>query len=243
MTLCIDIGNTNIVYATWEKNNFINIQRIETGTHDLLIPNIEKIKSIAITSVVPVLTNHYSNYFKRLYNIESFIVNHQNCGIKLEVQSPSEVGPDRICNAIGTREKYGAPCIVIDFGSATTYDVVNEIGNFIGGAIAPGIDVSANYLIQKAALLKQVAFKFPNNIIGKNTETNLQSGIMYSGLDAVEGMIKRIKNETNYENISIILTGGFSSLISSRMENSHKLDKTITLYGLKLIADNNKSSK
>ena len=190
-----------------------------------------------------MLTKHYSNYFKRLYNIESFIVNHQNCEIKLDVQTPSEVGPDRICNAIGAWEKYGAPCIVIDFGSATTYDVINENGDFIGGAIAPGIDISANYLIQKAALLKQAAFKFPNNIIGKNTETNLQSGIMYGGLDAVEGMIKRIINETTYENMNIILTGGFSSLISSRMEISHKLDKTITLYGLKLIADNNKSSK
>ena len=121
----------------------------------------------------------------------------------------------------------------------TTYDIINEKGNFIGGAIAPGIDVSANYLIQKAALLNETTFKFPDKVIGKNTETNLQSGIMYGGLDSIEGMINRIKTETNYKKPYIILTGGFSSLISDRMQTPHKLDETLTLYGLKLIVDNN----
>ena len=239
MILCVDIGNTNIVHANWNNNNFDEIGRVKTGKCNLKIHNKEQIKSIAITSVVPELTNYYQNYFKTVYNINPFIVNHKNCGINLDVDNPSEVGPDRICNAIGGSKKYGTPCIIIDFGSATTYDVVNDKGDFMGGVIAPGIDVSANYLIQKAALLKQAAFQFPNKIIGRDTETNLQSGIMYGGLDAVEGMIKRIISETNYKQTNIILTGGFGSLISSKMKTPHELDQTITLYGLKLILDKN----
>ena len=241
MILCVDIGNTNIVYSTWEESNFTEINRIETGEHDLIIPNKKQIKTIGITSVVPTLTEYYKHYFKKKYNINPFIVNYQNCGINLDVNTPSEVGPDRICNAVGGKEKYGIPAIIIDFGSATTYDVIDERGCFIGGVIAPGIDVSANYLIQKAALLKKTAFKFPDKIIGKDTESNLQSGIMYGGLDSIEGMIKRIISETNYQNMHIILTGGFSSLISNEMKILHTLDKTITLYGLKLITDENKN--
>tara|TARA_Y100001970_G_C14151773_1_gene813122 strand:+ start:421 stop:1146 length:726 start_codon:yes stop_codon:yes gene_type:complete len=241
MILCIDIGNSNIVYALWNGNAFINIQRIETGESDIEVLNNIEISQVAITSVVPKLTNYYSNYFNQKLNISPFIVNHSNCQIHLDVEAPKDVGPDRICNVYGVREKYGFPAIVIDFGSATTYDVINVKGDFIGGAIAPGIDVSANYLIQKAALLKSTAFKFPDTVIGKNTETNLQSGIMYGGLDSVEGMVDRIKNELNINDVKVILTGGFSSIISDKLSIKHCLDKTITLLGLKLIFDYNQS--
>ena len=239
MILCVDIGNTNIVHATWNNNIFSNIKRIETRKDNLLITNKNKITNIAISSVVPDLTDYYKNYFKKVCDINPFLVNHENCGITLDVNIPEEVGSDRICNAIGTKEKYRFPSIIIDFGSATTYDILDNNGNFIGGAIDPGIDVSAHYLIKKAALLDKVTFKFPSNVIGKNTENNLQSGIMYGGLDAVEGMIQRVKHEMSWKNnINIILTGGFSSLISPRMKTKHILDKTITLYGLKLILEN-----
>ena len=132
-------------------------------------------------------------------------MNHNNCKINLTVDQPSEVGPDRICNAVGAQKKYGTPCVIIDFGSATTYDIINDKGSFIGGAISPGIDVSANYLIKKAALLNEAVFKFPKNVIGKNTNTNLQSGIMYGGLDSVQGMIKRIMDEMNNQELTNIV--------------------------------------
>ena len=238
MILCIDIGNTSITYAIWENNNFNSINRVSSNKHDLNINDNSNINYIAISSVVPNLTDYYQKYFNQNYNINPFIVNYQNCNINLDVDSPNEVGADRICNVIGAREKYGTPSIVIDFGSATTYDIIDENGAFIGGAIAPGIDVSANYLIKKAALLNKTAFQFPNNVIGKNTETNLQSGIMYGGLDSVEGMIQRIKKELDYKKINIVLTGGFSQLISNKMTSKHILDESITLYGLKFILDN-----
>ena len=239
MILCIDIGNTSIAYAIYYNSSFNNINRIATGEHNLTFPKQNQITHIAISSVVPSLTNYYQDYFNELLNIDPFVVNYKNCGINLNIDDPREVGPDRICNVFGAQKKYGTPCLIIDFGSATTYDIINKDGDFIGGAIAPGIDVSANYLIKKAALLNKAIFKFPKNVIGKNTNTNLQSGIMYGGLDSVQGMIKRIMDEIDNQNIKIVLTGGFSILISNHLEIKHELDETITLYGLKSILSEN----
>ena len=243
MIFCMDIGNTSVSDSIWDinKNKFLSIipNRWGTGKKEICFSDPHGITSVAITSVVPMLTDYYKNYFQKTLNIEPFIVNHQNCGINLKVENPNEVGADRICNAVGAKEKYRTPCLIIDFGSATTYDIVDNKGDFIGGAIAPGIDVSANYLIEKAALLNDTIFQFPKNVIGKNTNTNLQSGIMYGGLDSVQGMIKRIIDELNEKNIKIILTGGFSSLISSHLEIEHRQDQNLTLYGLKEIHNNN----
>ena len=241
MILCVDIGNTSITYAIWNKGKFQSINRISTGKHELLLTETDKLSNIAISSVVPDLTNYYNEYFNKIFNIKPFIVTHKNCNINLDVDSPSEVGPDRICNAFGVKKKYESPALIIDFGSATTYDIINDKGSFIGGAISPGIDVSANYLIKKAALLNEAVFKFPKNVIGKNTNTNLQSGIMDGGLDSVQGMIKRIMDEMNNQELKIVLTGGFSQLISKRLDIQHQLDETITLYGLKQIFDSNQN--
>tara|TARA_X000001036_G_scaffold178733_2_gene169243 strand:- start:8744 stop:9466 length:723 start_codon:yes stop_codon:yes gene_type:complete len=238
MILCIDIGNTSIAYSKWDGKKFSNINRVATAKNKLKISDMDLLTAIAISSVVPDLTNYYSDYFNAI-GIKPFIVNHNNCKINLTVDQPSEVGPDRICNAVGAQKKYGTPCVIIDFGSATTYDIIDEKGDFIGGAIAPGIDVSANYLIKKAALLNETIFQFPENVIGKNTNTNLQSGIMYGGLDSVSGMIKRIMMEMNNTKIQVVLTGGFSLLISEHLDIDHILDETITLYGLQSILNAN----
>ena len=235
MNLCIDIGNTSIAYSIWDGKQFASINRIATREHEIEIPNINSLNSIAISSVVPNLTNYYINYFIYKTGLKPFEVTYTNCQINLDVDHPKEVGPDRICNAVGAQKKYGSPCIIIDFGSATTYDIINENGDFIGGAIAPGIDVSANYLIKKAALLNETIFQFPQHVIGKNTNTNLQSGIMYGGLDSVRGMINRIMDEMNNTAIIVVLTGGFSVLISEYLDIKHELDETITLYGLQSI--------
>ena len=243
MILCFDIGNTSITYSIWDKEKFLSIDRLSSSEHHvnkLIHPKIKnELTGIAISSVVPKLTKYYSNYFYENFGLKPFVVNHKNCNINLKVDNPQEVGADRICNAYGAQKKYESPCLIIDFGSATTYDVINDNGDFIGGAISPGIDVSANYLIKKAALLNEAIFKFPENVIGKNTNTNLQSGIMYGGLDSVQGMIKRIIDEMNNSNIKVVLTGGFSSLISNKLDIKHQLDEYITLYGLKEIFGSN----
>ena len=205
MILCIDIGNTNIVSAIWDGRNFTNYSRIETSKEKFIhLKNLD-INSIAISSVVPTITEKYCKRIANEYNISPLIINHTNCGIKLNIDDPKEVGPDRICNVYAARELFEGPIIIVDFGSATTYDVIDNFGEFIGGAISPGIDVSAKNLIERAALLNQASFSFPENVIGKNTISNLQSGIMYAGVDAVDGMIERIIKELN-ENPTVILT-------------------------------------
>ena len=127
--------------------------------------------------------------------------------------------------------------MVVDFGSATTYDVIDENGAFIGGAIAPGIDISAHHLIEKTALLKSAAFQFPEKVVGRNTKTNLQSGIMFGGVDAINGMLNRIQTEMNWKSMNIILTGGFSTLISPQLDRLHQLAPHLTLDGMRFIAE------
>ena len=238
MTLCIDIGNTNIVTAIWDGEEYSNGHRIESAkdiNNPLSHIDFNLILKIIISSVVPKLTDKYIDKIKDLTNIIPFIVTSQNCKLKLDVDSPEEVGADRICNSFAAKNIFGSPSLVIDFGSATTYDIIDENGAFIGGAIAPGIDISANNLIKKTALLRSTAFQFPEKVIGKNTKTNLQSGIMFGGLDSVNGMINRIQTEMRWKQMTIILTGGFSALISKKLDRRHHLAPNLTLDGMRLI--------
>jgi len=241
MILLIDIGNTNTVCALYDNHIYIKNERIKQikNIHTTLEIFLEyDIKSVAICSVVPNATNIYVNKIKEFFKIDPFIVSHENSNITLKVDAPNEVGADRICNVKAAIKKIEGNCIVIDFGTATTYDIINKRKEFIGGAIAPGIDVSANYLIKKAALLKETILEFPKEIIGKNTKTNVQSGVMYSAIYSIEGMIKHILSELE-GNTTIILTGGFSSLISPRLTTKHVLDSTLTLDGIRIIHEEN----
>lgn len=241
MMLLIDIGNTNIVYALYDGNNYILNKRMlpKNNLEDIMNElSHYTINYVAIASVVPNITNQYLKQFKEKFNIKPFVVSYKNANIKLIVDSNKEVGPDRICNVKAAIKKTDKNCIVIDFGTATTYDVINDKQEFIGGAIAPGIQVSGAYLIEKAALLQNTALEFPGKYIGKNTKTNIQSGIMYGALHAIEGMIKNIKKELNHKP-DIILTGGFSQLISSKLSFQHKLEPNLTIEGIKLIFEEN----
>jgi len=243
MLLAIDIGNTNVTVGIIENQKIIAIHRIESdysaelGLNNL---NLIGIKSAIISSVVPLQTESYQTACERLFNFSPFIVKHNNVNkVKLDVEKPSSVGADRICNVVAANHKYSNSKIIVDFGTATTYDVINKNGVFIGGAIAPGIDVSANYLYNKAALLRDTAFQFPENVVGRNTETNLQSGIMFGAVDAVEGMINRIKNEMKWQDCEIILTGGFSTVITLGLSIKHHVEPFLTLFGMDFIFNEN----
>jgi type III pantothenate kinase len=235
--LCVDIGNTNIVIGNYNGNQLIDVKRIETDH-----PNIEKeldLKTpnyVAISSVVPSVQKQL---VKGLVTKNLFLVSHLNSNIKLHVEKPEDVGNDRICNIKAVIEKNLYPSIIVDFGSATTYDVVNDSGHFIGGVIAPGIDVSAEHLFNRAEQLKKVPLKFPKTVIGKNTITNLQSGIMYGGIDAINGMLYRIKKEMNDTIKHIVLTGGFSTILSENIIHPHLIEPSLTLKGIKLIWEEN----
>ncbi|SVD21613.1 uncharacterized protein METZ01_LOCUS374467, partial [marine metagenome] len=142
----------------------------------------------AISSVVPKLTSVYVKSIRNIFHIDAFIINHENSGVELNVEVPEEVGADRICNTAAAIKLAGCPAIVGDIGSATNYDVLDEEGVFIGGAIAPGLETAALNLFKKAALLKETAFTLPARAIGKDTTTNLQSGIMLGAIDVIDGM-------------------------------------------------------
>ena len=145
------------------------------------------------------------------------------------MSNPSEVGADRICNSVAAVRIVGENSIVIDFGSATTFDVIDSTGSFIGGAICPGMDVAARNLFNAAALLSDVELQFPEYVIGKSTDTNLQSGIMFGAVAMVEGMIDMIAQELDEKELDIIVTGGFGEIVSSRIRLEHRYDPYLTL--------------
>ena len=242
MMLAIDIGNTNIVWGIFENKKLISVYRINSNKNDLhnisFLSNYN-IKKIIISSVVPSLTNEIQKFCIKKINLNPFIIKYNNVSnLKMEIDNPSQLGTDRICNIIAAKSLYKLPSIIIDMGTATKYDIINPNGVFIGGVISPGIELSAMNLFEKAELLNKTSFKFPNNVIGKNTKSNIQSGIMYGSIDSINGMVNRIIKETKWKDLSIIMTGGFSEVIKSKVSKSFIFNPNLTLEGLNFIHHN-----
>ena len=238
MLLALDIGNSHVVCAVHDSKKWIHNIRISSNLdfwNKFKMLKEYDITHAAISSVVPKLTPVYIESIQNIFHINAFIVNHENSGIELNVKDPKEVGADRICNTAAAKGLAGCPAIVGDIGSATNYDIIDEKGNFIGGAIAPGPETAARNLFEKGALLKEVAFTLPVSAIGKDTATNLQSGIMLGAIDVIDGMFVRIKSETGWEDPLTIITGGFGEMISSHLKTEHTLIPTLTLDGIRII--------
>ena len=231
--LCLDIGNTSITYCevTEDIKSLNRLPKSLDAIDFFESYDISNIDQVVVSSVVPNLSEQMTDIFKSK-NLDVFEVSFNNCEINLMVQNPSEVGNDRICNVAAANKICGGGCIVVDFGTATTYDVTNEDGAFIGGAIAPGIDVSADNLISKASLLRETVYQFPSSVIGDDTTSNIQSGVMFSGLHSVVGMINQITQEMKFLNPRIILTGGFGNLISDKLDIDHVYNETLTIEGM-----------
>ncbi|MFQ6677684.1 MAG: type III pantothenate kinase [Fidelibacterota bacterium] len=247
MILAIDIGNTNIVLGLFERGNLVESWRLNaasTRTIDeswvaikLLADNAKRdlnaLKSIVIGSVVPKETFVFKKMCEKYLGQTPYEVNGSiNLGINLDVKSPNEVGADRISNVYAAGKLYGKPSIVVDFGTATTFDIIDEKGNFIGGSISPGIETSAMHLFQSAALLHRIDFEIPNSAIGRDTRTNLESGILFGAADQLDGMIKRILDEKNWSNIPVVITGGLGKVIGGIAQSNVIFDDDITLKGL-----------
>ena len=238
MFLALDIGNSHVVCAVHDAKKWIHSIRIPSTLnfwHQFSLLKEYNITHAAISSVVPRLTSVYVESIRNIFHIDAFIVNHENSGIEFNVKVPEEVGADRICNTAAAIKLAGCPAIIGDIGSATNYDVLDEKGVFIGGAIAPGLETAALNLFEKAALLKETAFTLPATAIGKDTATNLQSGIMLGAIDVIDGMFGRILEETGWENSHNIITGGFGEMISPHIKTEHILLPTLTLDGIRII--------
>jgi len=172
---------------------------------------------------------------QRHFKIDPVLISAElDLGIKILYDVPTTVGADRLCNAVAGYTKYGGPIIVVDFGTATTYDVVSEKGEYLGGVIAPGIETSAAELHRRAAKLPKIELHFPKDVIGRNTVSSMQSGIMYGAVDAMEGMIKRIKNVIG-QHAKVIATGGLAKTIIKHTNSIDFYEPTLVLDGIYII--------
>lgn len=254
MLLAIDIGNTHIVIGVFKNDKLLSHWRLSssiTRTEDesylvvkLLFDQInispKDIDGVVISSVVPNFTNIYKLLSEKYFNTDPIIVSaNLKLGIKVKYENPAAVGADRLCNAVAVYKKYGGPAIVIDFGTATTFDVISKKGEYLGGVIAPGIETAGGELHRRAAQLPKVELKFPQNVIGKNTTESMQSGILYGALDAMEGIIKRIENELGAK-ATLVATGGYSKLICTKSSLKLNCEPSLVLEGAKIIYNLNK---
>lgn len=257
MILAIDIGNSNIVFGVYDEDVLIYQFRIRsehTKTTDeyassilYLIErngiNIKNISGVIVASVVPSLEFTIGRFVRKYLNAEPMAVGSENIqtGIVVKMENPKEVGADRLVNAAAAVNKLGAPCVVIDFGTATTLDIVNRNGEYIGGIICPGVMLSAQALHSNTAKLPEISVDKPKTVVGKNTIHSMQSGIFYGYLAMVNGLLDMVLDEEfqNAEDVNLVVTGGLGSIFYKEIKYPALYEPSLTLYGLKLIYDKN----
>ena len=256
MLLVIDIGNTNIKLGVYDGDDLVQSWRMSvkvTRTSDefgILMLNLfasehmkfEDIDGIIMSSVVPSLNytiEHACEYYMHITPLTIGV--GIKTGLNIKYFNPGELGADRIVNSVGAYRLYGGPCIIVDFGTATTFNAISAKGEFLGGCIAPGIKSSLDSLTNNAAKLPRVELNKPEHVIGKNTISNIQAGTIYGVTGLVDYIVKKMKDEIGGENIKVIATGGLSELIvQEKKDIIDVVDRYLTLKGLKIIYDMNK---
>jgi type III pantothenate kinase len=250
----VDVGNTNIVLGVYECDELKFHWRIETDRnrsadeYGMIIKSLfdfsnlsfTQISGIIISSVVPPIMFSLERMCQKYFHVKPIVVGPGiKTGLDLKIDNPREVGADRIVNAVAAIHEYGSPLIIIDFGTATTFCYINENRQYMGGAIAPGINISTEALYSKAAKLPRIEIARPEGgVIGKNTVASMQSGVLYGYVGQVEGIVRRMIEETA-KKTSVIATGGLSQLIASESDMIDIVDPFLTLKGLQLIYKRN----
>lgn len=244
--LAVDVGNTHIEIGLYKDNGLITSWRIATGVHrteDEMLTfisyflsqknlSLEDVSDIAISSVVPNVTQIFQKLCMTHFQKNSLIVDHTiDTGLKIDYYPPSGVGADRICNAVAAYEKYGGPTIIVDFGTATTLDAVGSDAVYLGGAIAPGLEMTASSLYERTSKLPKISLEFPDTIIGKTTEHSMQAGIMYGTIKMVDGLIELMKKEIDGE-AKVVATGGLANHILPKSQYIQHLEPNLVLDGL-----------
>lgn len=254
MVLVVDVGNTNITCGVYEKDDLKTTFRITTKIprtsdeygvllKDMLNNNdisIEDIEGVIIASVVPNVMHALVGAIVRYVGKNPLIVGPGiKTGIMITSDNPKEIGPDRIVDAVAAYVKYGGPVLVLDFGTATTYDLVTEDGKFPVGITAPGIRISAKALWEDTAKLPEIEIKKPKSILATETISSMQAGLVYGQIGQTEYIIKKVKEETGYMNLKVVATGGLGRIIANETDTIDVYDSSLTLDGLKIIYDKN----
>jgi type III pantothenate kinase len=247
--LCIDIGNTNIVLGLYDGEELVTHWRIATehgrmpDEYGVLLLALfaqrgfsaADILGIAISSVVPPVTGVFEELCRGAFDQEPLVVGAGvKTGVRIRYDSPREVGADRVVNAVAVKSLYAVPACVVDFGTATTFDAIDSVGDYLGGAIAPGIGISAEALFSRTAKLPRVELAPPAHAIGGSTVESMQSGLLFGYVGLVEGMVARFRRELG-EGMQVIGTGGLASVIARETTVFHAIDPWLTLKGLRLV--------
>jgi type III pantothenate kinase len=251
--LAVDVGNTQTVLGLYDAERLAEHWRVATEAErtgdelgvvvgqllELRDRGFEDISGVCLSSTVPPLVRAYEEFARDYARAPLLVLGPgAKTGIPIVYDDPREVGPDRIANAVAARERYGAPCIVVDFGTSTNFDIVSAAGEYVGGVLAPGIEVSMEALFARAARLVQVDFSAPPSVIGKTTVAGLQSGMVYGFAGQVDGIVKRVRAEIG-ATAPVVATGGLAELIAPHAETIDTVDPLLTLEGLRLVWDRN----
>src|SRR4051794_1469358 len=249
MLLAIDVGNTQTVFGLFDGERLSEQFRVGTDpahTADELavmlraFVELGSLRGIVLSATVPPLVREYERFAERWAGAELLVLAPGVAtGVPIRYDDPREVGPDRIANAVAARERHGAPSIVVDFGTSTNFDVVSAAGEYVGGVLAPGIEISMNALFARAARLTKVPFEPPERVIGKTTTSALQAGLVYGFAGQVDAIAGRIRAEIDAPDAPVIATGGLADLIAPHSQTITAVDPELTLHGLRLVWDRN----
>lgn len=250
MLLAIDLGNTNITFGLYRADNLLRTWSLSTDIHrtpdeyEIQIDNLfqraghspVEVAAVVLGNVVPPLQAAYERVVHNLFGVLPYRVSATNgdTGLSFDVPNPAEVGADRVANAVACNHRYGGPAIVVDMGTATTFEVISAAGQYIGGAIAPGIQIASEALHERAAKLPRVELTAPPTTIGRNTVHSMQSGTLYGYVGLVRGLIKQIRREMNAE-AQVIATGGLARTVADLSKIVDVVDPHLTLDGLRLV--------
>jgi len=250
MLLAVDVGNTQTALGLYEGERLADHWRIateRTRTGDELavllagLLDLDAVDAICLSTTVPALVREWDRVATRWARAPLLSVGPGvKTGIQIRYDDPREVGPDRIVNSVAAKARYGAPVIVVDFGTSTNFDVVSPEGDYVGGVLAPGIEVSMDALFARAARLVKVDFVEPTSVIGKTTVAGLQSGLVYGFAGQVDGIVGRIRRELGAPHAPTVATGGLADLIAPHTSSIVRVDPFLTLEGLRLVWELNR---